>query len=124
MVLSFFGSIGPLIGGRLADYFTNRSLTINIEWMSPQSQKVFHLLSLHDWNFLFLIGALLALLAIELLVHVNEVGEVEKDFVVRIMRHSIKTNLRDFFIIGTLMSWQEQLWEIVKRKLTFRAERE
>jgi MFS family permease len=121
MILSVFGSIAPLIGGRLADYFTERSLLINVEWMSPKGEKIFHLVSLHDWNFLFLIGAGAALVAVELLVHVKEVGEVDKDFVKRIMRHSIRTNLRDFFVIGTLISWHEQLWEIIKRRLLFRS---
>ncbi|MBT1703324.1 MFS transporter [Chryseosolibacter indicus] len=120
MILSLFGSVGPLIGGRLADYFMNRSLTLNVEWESPSTQKVFHLISLHEWNFLFLIGALLALIALELLVHVKEVGEVEKELVVRIMRSSIKSNLKDFFVIGTLISWHEQLWEVIKRRLSFR----
>jgi MFS family permease len=120
MILSFFGSIAPLIGGRLADFFTNRSLTINAEWASPSTEKVIHLLSLHEWNFLFLIGALIALISIELLVHVKEVGEVEKELVVRIMRHSLKTSLKDFFVIGTLISWHGQLWEIIKRRLSLR----
>lgn len=120
MILSVFGSIAPLVGGRLADYFSERSLVINAEWTSPTAEKVFHLVSLHEWNFLFLIGAFLALIALELLVHVKEVGEVEKELVVRIMRHSIKSNLKDFFVIGTLISWHEQLWEIIRRRLSFR----
>lgn len=120
MILSLFGSLAPLIGGRLADYFMNRSLTINAEWVSPTFEKTFYLLSLHEWNFLFLFGALLALIALELLVHVKEVGEVEKELVVRIMRHSMRTNLKDFFVIGILISWHEHLWDIIKRRLPFR----
>lgn len=120
MILSLSGSIGPLIGGKLADYFMNRSLNVNVEWMSPSTQKVFHLIYLHEWNFLFLIGALLALVALELLVHVKEVGEVEKDMVVRIMRSSIKNNLKDYFVIGTLISWHEQLWAVIRRRLLWR----
>jgi hypothetical protein len=63
---------------------------------------------------------LLALIAVELLVHVKEVGEVEKDLVVRIMRHSMRSNLKDFFVIGILISWHEHLWEIIKRRLLFK----
>jgi MFS family permease len=119
MILSVFGSLAPLVGGWLADYFMNRSLTINASWMGPAATKVFHLVSLHEWNFLFLIGALLALLSLESLVHVNEVGEVEKGLVRRIMRHNIRSRVRDFFVIGTLMSWHEHVWEIIRRKLSF-----
>lgn len=120
MVLSFFGSIAPLIGGKLADYFMDRSLTINAEWISPDFEKVFFLVSLHEWNFLFLIGAGVALIAVELLVHVKEVGEVEKSLVKRIMRHGVRTRVKDFFVIGILISWHEHLWDIVKRRLYWR----
>lgn len=120
MVLSVFGSVAPIIGGKLADYFTERSLEINVQWTSPEAERIFHFVSLHEWNFLFLIGAVVALIAVELLVHVKEVGEVDKDFVKRLMRHSIRMNLRDFFVIGTLVSWHDQLWEVIKRRLLFR----
>jgi MFS family permease len=116
MITAFFSSLAPLIGGQIADYFTNRSLKIDAQWIGPELNKVFHLVFLHELNFLFLIGALLALLSLELLVHVNEVGEVEKDIVKRIMRKSIKSNLKDYFLIGSLINWHEQLWAILKKK--------
>lgn len=116
IVTAFFASIAPLIGGQLADYFTHRALVVNAEWISPEFSKVFHLLSLHEWNFLFLIGAALALIAVELLVQVKEVGEVEKGMVKRIMRTSIRSNLKDYFLIGNLIGWHDQLWAIIKRK--------
>jgi len=122
MILSLSGSVAPLLGGKLADYFTNRSLTINLEWTSDSHEKVFYLISLHQWNFIFLISAFVALLSMEVLMYVREVGEVEKALVKRIMRHSFRTNLRDFFIIGTLISWQEHLWEIIRRRLPWREE--
>lgn len=122
IVTSFFASIAPLIGGQLADFFMNRSITIDAAYAGPEVQKVFHLLSLHEWNFLFLIGAFLALLVLELLVYVKEVGEVEKDLVVRIMRHTLKHNLRDFFLIGTLIGFHDHLWEMIRRKLHWKGE--
>lgn len=120
MILSIFGAIGPLIGGQLADFFMNRSLTINATWMGAAKETVFPLIHLHEWNFLFLIGAALATIALELLVHVKEVGEVEKELVVRIMRTSIRSNLKDYFVIGTLIGWHETLWQLIKRKLMLR----
>jgi len=122
MVLAVFSALAPLVGGRLADYFINSSLKINAEWTSPSVQQVIHLVSLHDWNFLFLVGALLALIALELLVQVKEIGEVEKSLVRRIMRHSIKSRVRDFFVVGALLSWHDQLWEIIRRRLRFESQ--
>jgi MFS family permease len=116
IITAFFSSIAPLIGGFLADYFSQRHLSIDTTWGSPKVQKTLHLVSLHDWNFLFLLGALLALIALDLLGWVKETGEVKKDVVVRVMRSSIKNNLKDYFIIGNLLSWHSQLKAIIKRK--------
>lgn len=117
IITAVFSSVAPLIGGVLADYFTNRALVINAEWAGPQVNKVLHLVSLHDMNFLFLIGAVLAFISLEFLIRVKEVGEVEKDVVVRIMRSSIKNNLKEYFLIGNLISWHDQLWALFKKKI-------
>lgn len=116
IITALFSSLGPLIGGYLADYFSPRSLHITAQWAGPGINKVFRLVVLHDWNFLFLIGALLALLSLQLLARVKETGEVEKDVVVRIMRTSIKSNLKEYFLIGDIIHWHEQLRAIVRKK--------
>ncbi|MDF2187602.1 MFS transporter [Paraflavitalea sp. CAU 1676] len=116
IITAVFSSVAPLIGGILADYFADRSLVINAAWAGPKLNKVFHLVSLHDMNFLFLIGAGLAFFSLEFLLRVKEVGEVEKDIVVRIMRSSIKNNLKENFLIGNLISWHDQLWGLFKKK--------
>ncbi|MCF6404677.1 MFS transporter [Chitinophaga filiformis] len=116
IITAFFSSLGPLAGGILADYFTSRSLMITATWHSPGFTKAGRLVSLHDWNFLFLIGALLALLSMELLAHVNEVGEVDKDVVKKVMRKSIKRDLKEYFLIGNIINWHEQLRTIIKLK--------
>lgn len=116
IITALFSSIAPLLGGYLADYFEHRSLSIDAQWTSPNLEKVLHLVSLHEWNFLFLIGAVLALIALKFLFAVKETGEVEKDQVVRIMRSSIRNNLKDYFLIGNLITWQEQLWHLFRRK--------
>lgn len=116
IITAFFSSMGPLVGGVLADFFTNRSLLVTARWTSPHIDKTGRLLSLHEWNFLFLIGALLALMSLELLARIREVGEVEKDVVKRIMRTSIKSNLKEYFLIGNIITWHEQLWAIIRSK--------
>lgn len=116
IITAVFSAVAPLIGGVLADYFGNRSLIVNAVWAGPKVNRAVHLVSLHDMNFLFLIGAILAFISLEFLIRVKEVGEVEKDVVVRIMRSSIKNNLKGYFLIGNLISWQEQLWALFKKK--------
>jgi Major Facilitator Superfamily. len=114
IVTSTFSALGPLVGGILADYFSDKTLEIRFEWDSPGFDKVLKLISLHQWNFLFLIGAFLALCALELLSRVKETGEVEKDVVRRIMRTRIRSNMKDAMIIGNLITWNNQLRAIFK----------
>jgi len=117
IITAFFSSIAPVIGGWLADFFTSRHLTVTAQWTSPRIDKVFRLLVLHEWNFLFLIGALLALFALQFLAAVREPGEVEKDKVIRIMRTNIKSNLKEYFLIGDIIELQEQLMASIKKKI-------
>jgi MFS family permease len=109
IIAAVFSSIAPLIGGVLADYFVTVRLTVSIQWNSPGLNKVFQLLSLHEWNFLFVISALLAIISLEFLIHINEVGEVDKELVKRIMRTSMRMSLKDYFLIGDIITWYDQL---------------
>lgn len=117
-ITAVFSFIAPLIGGFLADYFANRHLNIRIEWTSPSLEKVFRIMSLHQWNFLFIIGAVLALISLEFLVRVKEVGEVEKNLVVKIMRSSIRNNVKDYFVLDNVLNWHNHLLSVLRRKKT------
>ena len=118
VITAIFTSIAPLIGGYLADYFTSRHLNIRIEWTGPGMEKIFRILSLNQWNFLFLIGTLLAFLSTQFLGRVKEVGEVEKNLVVKIMKSSIRNNLKDYLVIGNLLSWHSHVMAIIRKKKT------
>ena len=117
IITSFFSTIAPLIGGLLADFFTKRKLNITAQWNTPYMHKLFRLVQLHDLNFLFPVAAFFAFIAVQFLMYVKEKGEVEKEQVKRIMRKSISNSLKDYFLIGHLISLQEQLWTVIKRKL-------
>lgn len=116
IVTSLFASLSPLAGGYLADYFIERKLSVNATWSGPAIDKTFRLLDLHEWNFLFAIAAVLIFIALEFLVAVKEVGEVEKDLVVKAFRIRLKNNLKDAFVIGNLIEWHEQLWRFLRKR--------
>jgi MFS family permease len=118
MVTAVFSAIAPLIGGILADYFSDRHIRILGEWGGPHLSKEVRLLALHDFNFLFAIGAILALIALEFLVGVKEEGEVEK-----VMRGNIVNNLKDSFVVGQLIDWHEHIWGFITRKKKRRRKR-
>jgi MFS family permease len=117
IIMAFFSSVAPLIGGVLADFFTSRNLSVTAQWTSPHLNKTFRLLILHSWNFLFLIGAILGTIALQLLNAVTERGEVDKDKLMRLMRHSIRSNLKETFLIGDIIRGREQLRQLVRQRL-------
>ena len=94
VTVALVSAMAPIIGGLLADFFANHQLIWNIEWQGPAGVSQIPLLHLHHWNFLFIIGAMLALLSLRLLKKVKEEGEVERDVVVTEMRVSFKNNIK------------------------------
>jgi MFS family permease len=115
---AFFSSVAPLVGGFVADYFTERRLNVNIEYHGPKMTKLIRLMQLHEWNFLFLIAAFLAFVALELLVQVKETGEVQKDKVRTIIRKNIEGSIKEYFLIRYLIGWQQYLWSVIKKRMT------
>jgi MFS family permease len=116
IVTAVFSALAPLAGGMLADFFTGRHLKIDAEWLGPRGTRTLHIVELHEWNFLFLFGALLGLVAIDMLRRVKETGEVEKNVVVRIMRSTLRHNLKENFLIGNLMDGYSQLKSVFRRR--------
>lgn len=100
----------------LADYFKDKQLKITFEWTSPGLNKILKLIHLHEWNFLFLIGALMALISLRLLGQVQEQGEVGHSVVKRIMKTRFKSDLKESFIIGNIVVWHSMLKAILRRK--------
>jgi MFS family permease len=111
-----FSAIAPIIGGYMADYFRGRSLIISGQWAGPIVNKSIYFIKLHQYNFLFLIGGVLAFLSLELLVGIYEKGEVAKTAVVRILRSSIRNNLKETFLIGNIVDIHYRFWGAVKKR--------
>jgi MFS family permease len=86
MLIAFISALGPLLGGWLADFFSSRSISWNVQWNGPKGVSVLHLFELHNWAFLFMIGGLLAIAALRTLRKVKEAGEIEKHLAVSEMR--------------------------------------
>ena len=78
MVVACFASLGPIVGGLLADYFSNRSFVWNFQWQGPRGISVIPLLELHNLGFLFIIGGVLAFIALKSLRYITEQGEISK----------------------------------------------
>ena len=65
---------------------------------------------------------MIALLSIKLLKRVQETGEIEKDFVVKVLRSDLKNSLKENFIVSYLMQWPGSVSSRIK-KISFPAEK-
>ncbi|HEY8896928.1 MAG TPA: MFS transporter [Niastella sp.] len=116
IITALFSFVAPLMGGYMADYFSSRTLSIDAQWVGPHWQKVIHLLDLHEFKFLFLIAAGLAFIAAELLLGVKETGEVAKNVVRRMMRTSLRNNLKEYFLIGQLIDLHDAFRNLFRKR--------
>lgn len=79
-VATFLGmGLGPIVGGVLADFFTSRSLRLDLTWTSPERIVDLPALSLTGFEFLFLIAFVAGLLSLNLLVALREQGEIPRE---------------------------------------------
>jgi MFS family permease len=77
----------PILGGALADFFAVRRLELVGRWMSPDGVFTYLSLNLSNWDFYFLLSALLGVYALHRLGHVRETGEVSRE---EALRHLVK----------------------------------
>ncbi len=71
--------IGPIAGGFMADYFSVRSLGLDLTWTSPSGVVELPALSLTGFDFLFAIAFIVGLFSLNLLVALREEGETPRD---------------------------------------------
>jgi len=74
--------IGPIMGGFLAYFFAQYSMTMDIIFTAPEKVIDFGFIYLEGLDFLFLITFVVGLLTLNTLVTVHEEGEVERDVVI------------------------------------------
>jgi MFS family permease len=90
MLVAFFSTIAPMVGGLMADFFTGHQL----KWTLHIRGVNIHLLNLQGWNYFFIIGGLLAVISLRLLAKIKEEGETNKYKVVTHMRATVRHRLR------------------------------
>ena len=95
IMVAFIAALAPMLGGLLADFFATRQLVWNIAWNGPNGISTLQLINLNGWNFLFVMGGLLAIASLRLLKQVAEEGEVEKVVVVGEMRLAFRSKLKE-----------------------------
>lgn len=124
MVVACFASLGPVVGGLLADYFSNRSFVWNFQWEGPHGTSIIPLLHLHSLGFLFIIGGVMAFIALKSVTFITEEGEVSKDTAMAEMRTGFKSEFKNHLkreailsLLYTPVHFQQLLHKKLKKRI-------
>jgi MFS family permease len=95
VIVAFISALAPMIGGFMADLLANHSVAWSIHWNGTGGISTIQLLNLHNWNFMFIAGGILAILSLQMLKYINEDGAVHKDQAGGAMKIAFKNNLKE-----------------------------
>ncbi len=110
------GSAG-ILGGLLADFFTNRELALALSWRSPGTEVVFNTLDFQQWDFFFLLASVVGLYAIFRLAAVRESGnEPGEGVVLQEMLMATKQSVRALSSVAGLRMATEFPFFLLRRK--------
>jgi MFS family permease len=102
IVNSLAAGIGPILGGKFADFFAARELSLTLNWRSPVREVAFYTLNFQHWDFFFFLAFLIGLYSIHRLMKVREVGEVEEKIVINEFLSEIRRPLSNLSTVGGL----------------------
>jgi MFS family permease len=102
LVSSLAAGIAPILGGKFADFFAERKLSLMFKWTSPGRELAFQTLHFQHWDFFFLFAVLIGLYCIHRLTRVKEIGEVDEEIVVRELITQVRRNMRNLSTVGGL----------------------
>lgn len=117
IVNSLAAGIGPVLGGKFADFFATRELSLTLNWKSPVRELGFNTLNFQHWDFFFFLAFLIGLYSIHRLAKVREIGEVEEKIVIHELVSEIRRPLRDLSTAGGLHQMVLFPFSIVKKGL-------
>jgi MFS family permease len=102
LVNSLAAGIAPILGGKFADFFAARQLSLMFKWTSPGRELTLQTLHFQHWDFFFLFAFLIGLYCIHRLTRVKEIGEVEEEIVIRELVTQVRRNMRNLSTVGGL----------------------
>lgn len=102
LAINLGAGLGPLLGGRFADYFSMRQLSLTFEWMDPNRYLEIGALHLTGFDFLFGITFILGLITLTLLSGVREEGEVSREVILDALQAPMRELSRPFSTIAGL----------------------
>jgi len=114
LVNSFAAGIAPVLGGKFADFFANRELSLTLKWMSPGKELTFQTLNFQHWDFFFFFAFLFGLYSIHRLTRIKEVGEVEEKIVVTELISEVRSEIRNLSTANGIRQMMAFPYAVVK----------
>ncbi|MFC1584560.1 MFS transporter [Fibrobacterota bacterium] len=96
------GSMAPMLGGTIADFFSNRELSFAVNWTDPARELSVYALNFKALDFLFVFAFIVGLFAVNRLSKVKEEGEVNEKVVIDELKLGVTQPLRHMTSVGGL----------------------
>jgi MFS family permease len=119
LVISIASGVAPIVGGLVANFFTQRALSLSLNWSDPDGSIAINTLSISQWDFFFVLAAIIGLIAVSMLRRVRETGEVEESLVLNEMYLQARRFVQNLSSIAGLRQAEEipfGRFEILSRK--------
>ncbi len=120
---SVASGLAPIIGGLTADFFVNRELSLVLRWVAPGGEKDIPALFVSQWDFFFLLAAVLGLYSIHRLSLIREEGDVEETIVVQDVLSETRRAIRNLSTVAGLRAVSELPIELIQKSLRRRPQR-
>jgi MFS family permease len=125
ITLAIAGAVAPILAGILGDFFANQQFVWEVYWSGPHGKREFKIIELQHFRFLFLIGSILAIGALQLLKLIKEEGEVDKNFARSEIRRAFRNNIMETMTQPAVrLVYQPYTFtKIIRRRIRYNIER-
>jgi MFS family permease len=99
---SIAAGIAPILGGKFADFFSERQLAWTLKYITPSGEYDLPTLNFQQWDFFFAMAFIIGLYALHRLAMIKEEGEVEENIVIQELFTEVRTHVRTLSSIDGL----------------------
>jgi len=115
LVNSIAAGSASMIGGLTADFFLSRSLSVIFRYHEPTGDTEFDAMSFSQWDFFFLLAAVVGVYALHRLSLVREEGHVKEGVVIETLLTNARRGMRNLSTVAGLRAATEFPIEWLRR---------
>ncbi len=115
LVNSLAAGSASMIGGLTADFFLSRQLSVIFRYHEPTGDTEFNAMSFAQWDFFFILAAIVGLYALHRLSLVREEGHVKESVVIETLLTNARRGMRNLSTVAGLRAATEFPFEWLRR---------